>query len=354
MVLNRYILREAAAAWLAVTLVLLAVMVSTRFASVLNFAVKGDVPRDLLAQVAMLSSLRYLVILVPASLLLAIMLSLGRLYSDNEVTAMMGCGVSLTRLYRPFFLLAALLAAMTAALSFNIGPWAGREADYVVKDAKRLLQYSPFTPGHFNMFSSGRTVVYTSSVSKDGKQLGEVFAQMPQRTGRSIVVARSGTQAIDPTTGSRSVILHDGYRYTGALNEGYDVFHFDSMKIEVAPPPFVYINSQHALARTEDLLASSDPLDQAELQTRIAAPISVLMLALLAVPLSHVRPRQGRYSRIVYGIFAYLLYANLLTVGATWIAKGRLSASWGLWGIHALVGVIAFSLIARRQGWFRR
>src|SRR5580698_9130858 len=82
-VLNRYILREAAAAWLAVTLVLLAVMVSTRFASVLNFAVKGDVPRDLLAQVAMLSSLRYLVILVPASLLLAIMLSLGRLYSDN-------------------------------------------------------------------------------------------------------------------------------------------------------------------------------------------------------------------------------------------------------------------------------
>src|SRR6185437_5693277 len=137
---------------LAVTLVLLAVMVSTRFASVLNFAVKGDVPRDLLAQVAMLSSLRYLVILVPASLLLAIMLSLGRLYSDNEVTAMMGCGVSLTRLYRPYFLLAALLAAMTAALAFNIGPWAGREADYVVKDAKRLLQYSPFTPGHFNMF----------------------------------------------------------------------------------------------------------------------------------------------------------------------------------------------------------
>ena len=57
--------------------------------------------------------------------------------------------------------------------------------------------------------------------------------ELPQRSGRSIVVARSGTQAIDSTTGERSVILHDGYRYAGVPKDGYDVFHFDSMKIAI-------------------------------------------------------------------------------------------------------------------------
>src|ERR1700757_778629 len=109
-ILDRYLMREAATAWFGVTFVLLAIMLSTRFASVLNFAAKGDLPRDLLFNVVLLSTLRYLVILVPASLLLAIMLSLGRLYSDNEIAAMTGCGVGLWRLYRPFLWLAVILA----------------------------------------------------------------------------------------------------------------------------------------------------------------------------------------------------------------------------------------------------
>jgi lipopolysaccharide export system permease protein len=101
LILDRYLMREAAMAWAAVTFVLLAVMISSRFASVLAIAAKGELPAGLLFNVAMLSSLRYLVILIPASLLLAIMLSLGRLYSDNEVAAMTGCGVGLGRFYRP-------------------------------------------------------------------------------------------------------------------------------------------------------------------------------------------------------------------------------------------------------------
>ena len=354
LVLDRYLMREAATAWFAVTFVLLAIMLSTRFASVLNFAAKGDLPRDLLFNVVLLSTLRYLVILVPASLLLAIMLSLGRLYSDNEVAAMTGCGVSLWRLYRPFLWLAALLAVLTAVLSFSVGPWAGRQADFLVKDAKRLVQYTPFEPGQFKLAAGGKAVFYTATMNTEGSQFGQVFAQIEESRGSSVVVADHGEQSSDPASGDRSVRLYDGYRYFGTPGTAdYDVVKFKELTLRLSPPAFDYINNQRVLASTGDLFGSADPRDRAELESRLAAPLSVLILALLAVPLSHLQPRQGRYGKLVLGILAYLAYANLISFGATWIGKGKVPPQLGLWWVHGVVLLIALWLIARRQGWVR-
>ncbi|WP_029918798.1 LPS export ABC transporter permease LptF [Nevskia soli] len=354
LVLDRYLMREAATAWFAVTFVLLAIMLSTRFASVLGIAAKGDLPRDLLLNVALLSTLRYLVILIPASLLLAIMMSLGRLYSDNEIAAMTGCGVGLGRLYRPFLWLAVLLAGLTAALSFSIGPWAGRQADFLVKDAKRLVQYTPFEPGQFKPTAGGKAVFYTASMNPDGTQFGQVFAQIEEAHGSSVVVATRGEQNSDPATGDRSVRLFDGYRYSGIPGTAeYDVVKFKELTLRLSPPAFDYINNQRVLSPTSDLMGSADPRDQAELQSRLAAPLSVLILALLAVPLSHLRPRQGRYGKLVLGILAVLVYLNLISFGATWVGKGKVPPMLGLWWVHGLMLSVALVLIARRQGWLR-
>lgn len=350
LILDRYLLREAAAAWAAVTFILLAIMISTRFASVLAVAAKGELPRELLLNVALLSSLRYLVILIPASLLMAIMLSMGRLYSDSEVAAMTGCGVGIGRLYRPFILLAVLLAALTAALSFSIGPWAGRQADFLVKDAKRLVQFTPFEAGQFKTVAGGRGVFYTASLDADGVALGRVFARIEQDGADSIVVADHGRQTIDPGSGERIVTLLDGYRYFGTPGEAnYDVVKFAELVLRLAPPPFNYINNQRKLSPTGALIGSADPRDQAELQFRLAAPISVLILALLAVPLSHLKPRQGRYAKLVVGILVYLVYANLLGLGQAWIGKGKLPPLLGLWWVHAILLGWALWLIRRRQ-----
>lgn len=354
LVLDRYLMREAATAWAAVTFVLLSIMLSTRFASVLGIAAKGELPRDLVFQVMLLSTLRYLVILIPASLLLAIMLSLGRLYSDNEIAAMTGCGVGMGRLYRPFLWLAALLALFTAALSFAVGPWAGRQADYLVKDAKRLVQYTPFEPGVFKPAAGGRAMFYTASMNAAGTEFGQVFAKVEETHGASIIVADHGEQAADPATGERAIHLYDGYRYFGTPGTAdYDVVKFKELVLHLQPPAFNYINDQRVLKSTAELVNSADLQDRAELHARLAAPLSVLILALLAVPLSHIRPRQGRYGKLVLGILAVLVYLNLLSFGATWIGKGKIPEALGLWWVHGLVLLTALYLVAKRQGWVR-
>lgn len=353
-VLGRYLLREAGNAWLGVTLVLLAIMLSTRFARYLAQAAAGELPQNLLLQVAALSSLQYLVLLIPVSLLLAVMMALGRLYQDNEIAAMTGCGVGLWQLYRPFLLLGAGLSVLTALLAFQIGPWAGRTSDYLVKDAVRFIKFNPFEEGHFKAIADGRAVVFTEHMSADGARLDNVVAQVREAQDSSFVTARSGSQSVDAATGSREVVLEQGYRYVGEPGTThFDVVHFDRLTTHIRPPAFLYSTAKRKIQPTGELLGTGDPRDRAELEWRIGAPIAVFVLALLAVPLSYVRPRQGRYGKLVLGIVAYLVYSQLLGIAQSWVAKDKPIGALGLWWVHALMLAVALFLIARQQNWLR-
>ena len=350
-ILDRYLLREASGAWLAVTLVLMSIMLATRFARFLGEAATGILPRELLFKVVALSSLQYLVILIPVSLLLAIMLAMGRLYKDNEIAAMSGCGVGIAQLYRPFFGLGVLLMLLAFGLSFYIGPWAGRTAEYISKDAARFVQYNPFEAGRFKEVAGGRAVVYTGEMDALGHELNTVFARVHEKGGDTIVIARHGRHQSNPLTGEREVTLSDGYRYRGEAGQTpFDVMRFGEFKTYIQPPEFVFVSDKRRLYRTADLWQSNDPEDRAELQWRLAAPLSVMILALMAVPLSHIRPRQGRYGKVVLGILAYLVYSQLIAVGQAWIAKGDMPPVVGLWWVHALMLGFALWLVAKRAG----
>lgn len=350
--LDRYLLREAATAWLAVIVVLLAIMLSTRFARFLALAARGDLPRELLFKVVGLSSLEFLVVLVPVSLLLAIMLALGRLYRDSEVAAMTGCGVGIAALYRPFVVLGLLLALFTAALSFEIGPWAGRTADFLVKNAARAMQYNPFEEGHFKPVAGDRAVFYTERVDQESGQLQRVIALAEESEGASMVTAQRGEQRVDAVSGERTVVLEQGYRYLGTPGAAnWDVMRFERFTTRVAPPEFIYRSSKERLKTTRELRASAAAGDQAELARRVAAPLSVFILTLLAVPLAYIGPRQGRYGKLVLGILAYLLYSQLIGLGQAWLAKGKIPPELGLWWVHGLMFAWALVLIGHRAQW---
>lgn len=352
--LDRYLLREAGLAWLAVTSVLLGIMLSTRFARFLAEAAAGELPREILFKVVALSSMQYLVILIPVSLLLAVMLALGRLYKEQEVTAMTACGVGIADLYRPFFGLAVILSALTGLLALELGPWAGRQVDYLVKDARRLVQYAPFEAGQFKEVAGGRAVFYTARLPDGGRRMEDVFIHVADPAYAGVITARRGEQTVEPETGERQITLFDGFRYAGQSGQlDYEIARFGEYGTRVTPPDFIYTSAKRKVASSAELMASDDLEDKAELQWRIAAPVTVLLLVLLAVPLSHARPRQGRYGKLVYGIVAYLIYVNLLGLGQAAITGGVLPPTVGMWWVHALVLAAAMLLIARRSGWGR-
>ena len=80
-----------------------------------------------------------------------------------------------------------------------------------------------------------------------------------------------------------------------------------------------------------------------------------LVLALLAVPLAELQPRQGRYSRMGYAILLYFIYSNLIGAARVWLEKGTIGPWVGVWWVHALVVVLALWLLHRQSPlWLRR
>ncbi len=353
-ILDRYLFWETTQVWLAVTAVLLTILLSNRFTKVLAQAATGEIPREFLMKVAGFNGLRFLVLLVPVSLMLAIMLALGRLYKDQEIAAMAGCGAGMRHFYRPFAWLAASLALFTALLSFEWGPWAARRMDALLTDASVSVQYSPFEAGHFKAVAGGRAMFYSDAVDERGVASG-VFAEIPEDKGTSLITAQRGEHTIDPATGERILQLRDGVRYAGTPGRAdYDVLSFDTFSLRIRPPQIIESVNKRDRALTGDLWISDDPQDRAELHWRLAAPLSVLLLAFLAVPLAQLGPRDGRYSKLVWGIVAYLIYSNLLGIGQTLLKQGVVSETLGLWWVHGIAAFAVLLLIQIRRGGFTR
>ena len=115
---QRYVLREVVQTWLAVTGILVAILVSNQLSKVLGRAAENDYGRHMVLDLIALGAIMNLSVIVPVGLLLAIVLALGRLYHDSEMTALQGCGFAPVRLLGPLTVFAVVIAAGLAWLSF--------------------------------------------------------------------------------------------------------------------------------------------------------------------------------------------------------------------------------------------
>jgi lipopolysaccharide export system permease protein len=340
--IDRYLLSETLKTWLAVTVVLSAVMLGNTFSRFLSRAASGEFDETLLLGIVGATSVSYFKTLIPISLLLAILLSLGRFYRDNEMAVINACGIGLTRLYRPFLLFAAVLALFTAWLSLSLGPQANRRASELRNEASFATSLAATGSGQFQKLAGGMGALYAEYVSPDESEMRNVFGWFKGRDGTKIIWAEQGYQRLDLTTSEGDLLLVNGTRYEGRAGENaYQITRFRQHGLHL-PVPREEDGLRRDARTTASLIASDAPRDKAELQQRLSLPIMVLVLALMAVPLARVSPRQGRYGRLVIGILCYLLYSNLLAAAGVWVASGALPVVVGVWWVHAL----ALALIA--------
>src|SRR5699024_6807328 len=156
----------------------------------------------------------------------------------------------------------------------------------------------------------------------------------------------------NPETGERQIVLLDGRRYEGTAGQAdFRIMTFSEYGVNLPSKTATYNPGSLDQKPTSELLNSEKPADRAQLQWRISSPLMVLLLTLLAVPLAYLRPRQGRYAKIIVGVLIYVAYANMLGVAQSWISEGALSPLIGVWWVHLLVVGLGLVLLGRRQGW---
>jgi len=75
----------------------------------------------------------------------------------------------------------------------------------------------------------------------------------------------------------------------------------------------------------------------------------VFVLTLLAMPLSRVNPRQGRFAKLLPAIFLHVAYLSLLLAALDAIGRGVLSARVGMWPIHGAFLALGLIMMVRAQ-----
>jgi lipopolysaccharide export system permease protein len=127
------------------------------------------------------------------------------------------------------------------------------------------------------------------------------------------------------------------------------VVEFGEHGIPIITPDEAIGTSDPDTKPTSELWGSGSPVDIAQLQFRASSPIMALVLTLVAVPLSRLRPRQGRYARVGFAIIVYFVYSNLRSASKVWVEKGTLSPAIGVWWVHLLLLAFGIYLLVREE-----
>ena len=357
-VVDRYLVRELAAGFLAATAILLLVMVGGAVADLLAKIAKGRIPADLLFTLIGLRTVGTLTILMPLAVLLGVLQAYGRLWRDSEMAVLQSSGLGLDGLLRPLLLF--VLPAMTAigVVAFWLGPAADRYAARLLVEANRSLIVAGLEPGRFVELPGRDGVIYVGEMSADGSRFKRMFIESERpdaKTGRTridVITATHGFLYHDADGEGRYIALQDGFRVEGKLGEDdYRLMRFARNDIKL--PDSQNDDGEAAQKRsapTSALFAGRvDPLMASELHWRLAAPLSVLVLGLLALPLSRSSPREPRYARLLLALLAWLVYYNGLLLGRAWIASGKLASGFGLWWVYLPALAIAAWLIWNGQ-----
>lgn len=342
-IIERYIFREVLQSWVGVTLVLLIILLSNQLAAVLSRAAAGGFSGNVVLILLWLTSLEQLVVLIPIGLFLAIMLALGRLYHESELTAMQACGLGNRALLRPIMILAVLAAGVLVWLAFHIVPQSAQQALDIRSQALREARFARLEPGKFRSFGGNSGIVFYAESVDDQEVLHNIYAERAVGEKLEIWTAR---RAVQRGIGEQqqTFVLYDGERYEGVPGSNeFRIIEFAEGGIPISLPEVTAYTTKREMQPTLRLLNSPDLQDRAELQRRLSTPLMVLVLAILAVPLARLRPRQGRYARVGYFILVYLFYSGLLVVASDIMVRGRMPSWLGMWWVHG--AALLFALL---------
>ena len=347
MIFHKALVREFANTALATFFVLLGITITTQLVKLLGQAAIGVITSAGVLALLGFTLLNYLPVLLSLTTFIAVLMTLTRSYKDSEMVVWFSSGLGLAHWIRPVLSFAAPLVFVIGLLSLVLSPWAVSRSE----DLRRVLEsrddVSSIVPGVFRESSRAERVYFVEEVSGSENMVANIFVSSNQHQKLGVMVARRGFQETTDN-GDRFLVLLNGRRYEGAPGTPeYRVYEFDryAMRVEVGEA-----RPRAPTAKTiptSGLLRDATPRNLAELSWRVGLPVSALILALLAIPLSFVNPRAGRSMNLVLALLIYMTYSNLLSIVQAQIAQSRMPFALGL-TVHALMLVVLVVLFYRR------
>ena len=281
-------------------------------------------------------------VLLPTCLYLSVIVGLGRLYKDSEMTALFASGVGLPRVLAVVFVLSLPVALLVASLSLAVRPWAYKQTFWLKAKAEAEFDVTRLKAGRFYEFVEGNRVIFIEKIDHARKRAEGIFMQEDKNVDNDmiqVIYAKEAYQQPDRTTGRQAILFLDScsYAFSRTGKGRVRVMKSSEYSFSLWPKHITPIEYKIKAASTMHLANSEAPPDIAELQWRILAPVSTILLALLGVPLSRTKPREGKHAKIVLAILIHGLYYSLATIGKMGVEQSLIPPLLGIWWAQGLL-----------------
>ncbi|TFH68655.1 LPS export ABC transporter permease LptF [Gammaproteobacteria bacterium LSUCC0057] len=357
MIIFRYLSRELLANTFAVCTVLMLVLLSGRFVRYLGQAVAGDLEPGVIFAILGYRIPDFIQMTLPLAFFMAVMLTFGRLYVESEMSVLRSCGISERRLLGYTLVVGTGIALLVAWLSFVVAPSGTAKYLELYTAQQQKSELDQLSAQRFYSLDKGSLVAYVGAVEED-RALRELFMAMFRpavdssgRALQSLVLVRAerGQQLRDSASGDDYLVLENGVRVEGQPgSREFRLTQFEQYGTRLE-------SDQRSERRPDiDALSSAELLNQppsslrdeyrATWYWRLALPLLVLVVALLAVPLARTDPRKGRFGRLLPAIILYFIYLVALNAVRGSAASGGLSPLWGFALVHGLFVALALLL----------
>jgi len=362
LIIFSYLIREALKSQMAVLFVLMSIFLSQKFVRILADAVDGDLPGALVVTLLALNLPKLAGLILPLSLFLGILMAHSRMYADSEMTVMHATGVSEWYVTRVTLTLAFIMMLVAGLNSIWLGPWAQEKEYQVIEESQAQAGISTLSSGRFQYSSNKKSVIYVESI-KEGELHNVFVAQMPNRDiddsdsttnsvdndDSSVVIARNG-KVLEESSGSQQLQLTNGKRYQGKAGEAAGTqIEFVDYQMQIKEQEVEQRRRKLSAIPMRQLIEDGDVESMAEVHWRIAVPLTIPLLTLIAVPLARVSPRQSKFAKLFPAILLFLGYYVMLMAGRSALEDEVIPMSVGLWWIHISALILGVSLLMKER-----
>ena len=351
MIIRRYLVRQVLTTTAVVVGLLTLIMLGSRLIKYFGIAAQGRLDVGVLFTIVSYRLPEFLTLILPLGFFVGLMLVFGRLYVDNEMAVLNSSGVSRDRLGVLLIPMTIMLIVIQALLVVQLSPWGNRKSDQLFASQAIRSGFDLVKPREF--VSSGLYTIYAGSLSEDRRDLQDIFfhqrAKQPNKPD-TLILAERATRVVDPQNTASVVDLVNGRRYEFFPGKpGYTHAEFATYRLRIEHDTDADLGAQRveAMSMTSLQKRLDEPVIRSEWGWRLSAPWVMALALILALPLSQVNPRQGRYYRLFPAIMIFASLIVALMAVKTRISKDKL----GLWGyplvlvIYLIVGLV----LSRRQ-----
>ena len=346
-IIDRYILKGFVYSFLAVISVLLLVIVGRLFVKLLEYVVDGRFEIEMVFSILLLSSAKSLILLLPFAIMIGLLISLSRLYRDSEIYALKASGNYKAIFTKIFYLIAIPSFLIIFLLNMFASPYLITQIQKKKIEAASTSEIGLTNPGKFIQMKDKNWIIFVETVENDISK--RIFIKSSDNNKISIETAEEGSEYIDK--GTRSLVLKNGQRYTGTPGTGnFQVMKYDRHEVKLlnTSPDF---SLNYRMKSMLDLVFDPNrALSSAEIQWRLFAPISVIILILFAFIFGDVTPRKNKYSNLLLGIIVYFIYSNLAIVSVNQIQKESVLFLFiGTWWVHISAALTCYILYIMKK-----